>query len=192
IRTLRRLSLVVKVAAPEVPPPGAGLNTVTLDVPTLLMSAAVIWAASCVPLTNVVKRSLPFHRTTEPSTKPVPLMESANATSPLVLLVGEMVVIFDRGTLTARSSEFEMPPPGEGLTTVTGYAPTVTMSAAMICAISLVLSIKVVARALPLNRTTEQLTKLPPLTVSVNPASPAPAFAGENPLIKGKGLSTVK
>ena len=192
MRTLRRLSLIVKVAAPDVPPPGAGLNTVTLDVPTLPMSAAVTCAASCVPPTNVVKRSLPFHRTTEPSTKPVPLMESVNATSPFVLLVGEMAVIVGRGISTARLSEFEMPPPGAGLTTVTGCAPTVAMSAATICAISLVLSINVVARALPSNRTTAPLTKLLPLTVSVNPASPAPAFAGERPLTKGKGFSTVK
>jgi len=35
---------IVKLRAPEVPPPGAGLKTVRLAVPTLAMSAAVIAA----------------------------------------------------------------------------------------------------------------------------------------------------
>ncbi len=38
--------LIVKVRAPEVPPPGAGLNTVTEAVPAVAMSAAVIAAVS--------------------------------------------------------------------------------------------------------------------------------------------------
>ncbi len=42
---------IVKVKAPEVPPPGAGLKTVTLAVPVVPMSDAVIAAVSCVALT---------------------------------------------------------------------------------------------------------------------------------------------
>ena len=38
--------LIVNVAAPEGPPPGVGLNTVTEAVPAVAMSAAVIWACS--------------------------------------------------------------------------------------------------------------------------------------------------
>jgi len=41
--------LVVKVDAGDAPPPGAGLTTVTLAVPPVAMSAAVIAAVSCVP-----------------------------------------------------------------------------------------------------------------------------------------------
>ena len=41
----------------DVPPPGAGLNTVTFAVPAVAMSATVIWAVSCVLLTYVVVRS---------------------------------------------------------------------------------------------------------------------------------------
>ena len=36
--------LIVNVEAPEVPPPGVGLNTVTDAVPAVAMSVAVIWA----------------------------------------------------------------------------------------------------------------------------------------------------
>src|SRR5258708_461022 len=50
---------------PDGPPPGAGLVTVTLNVPAVAMSAAVIDAVSCVALTGVVTRALPLKFTTE-------------------------------------------------------------------------------------------------------------------------------
>jgi hypothetical protein len=64
---------MVKVNEFELPPPGAGLKTVTAAVPAAAMSAAEISAVSAltVPLL-VVGRSLPFQRTTEPATKFVP------------------------------------------------------------------------------------------------------------------------
>ena len=54
-------TLVVKVRAPEMPPPGAALTTVTIAVPTVAMSAAVIAACKLVLETKVVVRELPFH-----------------------------------------------------------------------------------------------------------------------------------
>ena len=65
--------LIVKVCPPDVPPPGAGLNTVTLAVPALAISAAVMLACRDVAETNVVVRSEPFHRTIEPAMKFVPV-----------------------------------------------------------------------------------------------------------------------
>ena len=44
-------ALIVKADAVEVPPPGAGLNTVTWAVPALAMSAAAIAAVNWVALT---------------------------------------------------------------------------------------------------------------------------------------------
>jgi hypothetical protein len=44
-------SFVAKVAAVDVPPPGAGFTTVTLPVPAVAMSAAVIVAVTWVPPT---------------------------------------------------------------------------------------------------------------------------------------------
>jgi hypothetical protein len=53
---------------PEVPPPGAGLVTVTLNVPAVAISAAVMDAVSCAALTNVVVVAVPLKFTTDPET----------------------------------------------------------------------------------------------------------------------------
>jgi hypothetical protein len=60
--------VTVSVALLEVPPPGVGLNTVIVTDPALAMSLASICAVTCVELTTVVVRLLPFARTTEPLT----------------------------------------------------------------------------------------------------------------------------
>ena len=44
---------------------------------------------SLVALTNVVVRAVPFHRTTEPETKPSPLTVSVNAGPPTAALFGD-------------------------------------------------------------------------------------------------------
>jgi hypothetical protein len=53
--------LIVKVWALEVPPPGAGVNTVTWAVPANAMSKAEIAAVNRVEETYVVVRFAPFH-----------------------------------------------------------------------------------------------------------------------------------
>ena len=53
--------MIVKGKADETPPPGAGLDTVTFAVLGAAMSAAVMAALSCVALTKVVVRAVPFH-----------------------------------------------------------------------------------------------------------------------------------
>ena len=52
---------MVKVCAPDVPPPGAGVEMVTLTEPVVTMSALVICAVSWVLDTKVVVRAVPFH-----------------------------------------------------------------------------------------------------------------------------------
>src|SRR5436189_228988 len=56
----------VNVCAAEVPPPGAGVTTVTCGVPAAATSAAAMAAVSWVALTNVVVRVAPFHLTVLP------------------------------------------------------------------------------------------------------------------------------
>jgi hypothetical protein len=85
---------------PEVPPPGAGSVTVTLNEPAVAMSAAVMEAVTCVALTNVVVLDVPLNFTTAPETKFVPFTVSVNAAPPAVALDGERVVIVGNGLLT--------------------------------------------------------------------------------------------
>jgi len=91
------LMIMVKFTAFEVPPPGAGLLTVTAAVPTMAMAAAGMAAVNCVALTNVVLRAVPPKLTTEAATKFVPLIISVKAALPAVALVGEIVVIVGGG-----------------------------------------------------------------------------------------------
>ncbi len=89
--------LTVKVSAGvDVPPPGAGLDTVTVSAPAVAMSAALIAAVICVALTNVVTFALPLKFTTEVFTKFVPFTVSVNAAPPAVAVVGLMVVVVGR------------------------------------------------------------------------------------------------
>ena len=67
----------------DVPLAGEELTTVTLKIPALAKSALLIVAVSCVALTNVVLRELPFHRTVErPLRKPLPVTVRVNPELP--------------------------------------------------------------------------------------------------------------
>src|SRR5882724_10918649 len=91
------LPVMVKVWAFEVPPPGAGLNTVTDAVPTAATSVAGIAAVSCVAETKVVVRLAPFQRTIDPVMKLVPFMVSVNAGPPAAAEVGLKPVVVGTG-----------------------------------------------------------------------------------------------
>ena len=84
--------LIVKGRAPEMPPPGAGFVTVTLAVPAVAMSAAVIPAVSWVALINVVALAAPLNFTIDVDTNPVPFTVKLNPAPPAVALVGEIEV----------------------------------------------------------------------------------------------------
>ena len=81
---------IVKVIAPEVPPPGVGLNTVTEGLPAVAMSLAGIAAVNCAVLTKVVVLATPFQRTCELEMNEEPFTVSVKAPPPAVALVGEM------------------------------------------------------------------------------------------------------
>ena len=81
---------MVNVAAAEVPPPGAGLTTVTLAMPAAAMSVAGIVALSWVGETNAVARAAPFQFTVELLTKLLPLTVKVAAGAPAVALDGLM------------------------------------------------------------------------------------------------------
>jgi hypothetical protein len=80
-------------------------------------------------------------------------------------------------------------PPGTGVKTVTGTDPALARSVAVIAARSWVALTKVVVRAVPFQRTTEELAKPLPFTVSVKPELLAEAVAGERVLATGTGVT---
>src|SRR5262249_28390881 len=84
--------LMVTVRALEVPPPGAGLNTVTCAEPCEPMSAEVIAACNCVLLTKLVLRLLPFHCTTEPVMKFPPFTVSVYPGLPAETALGDRLL----------------------------------------------------------------------------------------------------
>ena len=92
--------LTVNVCALEVPPPGAELVTVMLNVPAVVKSLAGIEAVTWVALTKLVVRGEPLKFTTELLTKLVPFTVSVKSASPTFLLVGEMLVVVGTGLLT--------------------------------------------------------------------------------------------
>src|SRR5207247_10549414 len=93
------VAVIVNVTEPDVPPPGVGLNTVTAAVPVAAMSLAGIAAWSCVLLTNVVVRLLPFQRTTDDARKFVPVTVSVNAPLPTAAVLGGMELAVGTGWL---------------------------------------------------------------------------------------------
>jgi len=129
-------SLIVKVWALEVPPPGAVLNTATVAIPAVAMSAAVIAAVSRVEETYVVVRLVPFHWTTELELKPLPMTVSVNAALPVYAVFGLRPVVVGTGLLVVKVWALEMPPPGAGVNTVTEAVPATAMSEAEIAAVN--------------------------------------------------------
>src|SRR5271154_2305293 len=86
--TALELLVTVKLIAFEVPPPGAGLVTVTADVPAETMLEAGMAAVNCVELTKVVGTAPP-KLTIEDATKFVPLIVSVKAAPPAAAVFGE-------------------------------------------------------------------------------------------------------
>jgi hypothetical protein len=95
--------LIVKVRTLEVPPPGAGLNTVTWAVPADAMSVAGIAAINWIEDTYFVVRFDPFHCTTEPLTNPLPLTVSVKAAPSRVCDDGLRLEIAGTGLLIVKA-----------------------------------------------------------------------------------------
>jgi hypothetical protein len=150
--------LIVNVWEADVPPPGVGVKTVTGTVPPAAISLALICAVSCVLLTKVVVRLLPFQRTTDVIAKFVPVAVSVKAAPAAAALVGEIELSVGTGfvAVIVNVTEPEVPPPGVGLKTVTAAVPVAAMSLAGIAACSVVLLTNVVVRLLPFQRTTDE------------------------------------
>jgi len=106
------------VAATEIPPPGDGFCTVIRLAELPAKSAAGTVVFTSVALTNVVLSAAPFQATTENATKPDPLTAITVSPVPARTLAGFMLLMAGTGLLTEKSTPGDVPPPGDGLTTV--------------------------------------------------------------------------
>jgi hypothetical protein len=82
----------ISVFGSEAVPPGTGVVTEIASDPAVAMSEAGIDAKSCVALTNVVNRELPFTFTTALGANPPPFTVKVNAGPPVATTEGEMEV----------------------------------------------------------------------------------------------------
>jgi hypothetical protein len=176
-----------------VPPPGVGVNTVTVAVPAEATSAAGTVALSCVAETYVVVRLVPFHLTTEDEMKLFPVTANVNEELPTAADEGLIDKVTGRGLLLeviVNVNPDEVPPPGVGLNTVTVAVPPDAISAAGTVAVNLAAETYVVVRLVPFHLTTDDEIKLLPFTVNVNEDPPAAAEDGLNEVATGTGLLT--
>ncbi|HVN79624.1 MAG TPA: hypothetical protein VMW38_11555, partial [Terriglobia bacterium] len=85
--------MIVKVTALEVPPPGAGVNTVMVAVPVCGSSVGVRVAVNLAEVTNFVVKSLLFQRITDPLVKLLPLTVKVILVLPAAPESGEILEI---------------------------------------------------------------------------------------------------
>ena len=95
------------------------------------------------------------------------------------------MVTIDVASLMVKVRGFDRPPPGFGLNTLTSPVPVNSMKVEGIGVCSWVLLTNVVDWFCPSQRTTEDETKLLPLTVKVKPGSPAAALLGTSKSSEG-------
>ncbi len=126
------------------------LAAVMLALPALAIKLAGTAAVSCVALTNVVVRPVPFHCTVAVERKPVPLTVNVNAAPPAVADVGLRLVIATAvGALMGNVSAVEALPPV--FVTVILALPTLAIRLAGTAAVSCVELPNVVVSAVPLH-----------------------------------------
>lgn len=136
------------------PPPGAGVVTVTSTLPADATSAAGIAAEILVALTNVVASALPLKFTTDFATKFVPFTVSVNAAPPAACAVPKVVIVgagVEEEFTVKICGGADGPVVGAGFVTVTLGVPAAAMSEASIEAVTFELLTNDVVRLAPWN-----------------------------------------
>ena len=178
------------VCGAVVPPPGAGLNTVSCAAPGVATSAAAMLTASRDALRRVVGRSAPFQRTTALVANPLPYTIRVKPEPPAAAPYEERSVAAGTGFITVSGDAFEVPPPGAGFTTARLSVPAAVRSFAARVTRSCPPDSSTVGRAEPFRRASEPVTNPVPFTVTSRVAEPARACAGVSEATVGTGLFT--
>jgi len=88
--TLLGAGVIVKVRLPDVPPPGVLVKTTTVAVPGLTIRPDGTIAVMLLTLRKVVTSALPFHSTSEPGEKFLPVTVRLNVVPPACVIVGDI------------------------------------------------------------------------------------------------------
>ena len=141
----------------------------TVAEPPAATSLPEMDAVNRFPFWKVVGRLAPFHRTIELEMNPEPVTERVKAALPAMAEDGSINPMDGTGfgATIVNDTEFDVPPPGLGLKTVTLAEPALATSPVSIDAVNWLPFAKVVARSAPFHRTTEPEIKPEPVTVRV-------------------------
>jgi hypothetical protein len=138
-----------KIAGAEVPPPGAGFCTTIRLAELPVRSAAGSVAVTSVLLTSVVTSGALFQMATEAARKLFPFTSRVVAVAPAVTFAGVTLVIVGAGLFTEKSIAADVPPPGDGFTTVNfAIVPFASLLAASVT-LTLVVELYVVTIGAP-------------------------------------------
>jgi hypothetical protein len=181
----------------DVPPFGgagggaAGLVTAIDKVPAVARSVVVRFTCRLVLLMKFVERFVLFTDTTDCGANLVPLMSTFSPGVPARIVVGEIEVIvgtlLGAGVIVKVSEVADVPPPGEGVKTVTVAVPGVAIRAAGTCVVASLVLRKFVTSGVPFHSTAPPGEKLLPITVRVNAVSPACFVVGDIDFSDGFG-----
>ncbi len=160
--------LMGNVAAADGLPPV--FVTVTLALLALAIRLAATAAVNCVELTKVVVSGVPFHCTTAPARKFVPLTVSVNAAPPAVAEIGLRLVMVGVGAVSGNAIAADGLPPV--LIAVIFALPALAIKLAGTAAVNCVELTNVVVSAVPFHWTVAPDRKLVPLTVRVKAVPP--------------------
>ena len=157
------------------------------------MSVAVIAAVNRPAFPKVVGRSAPFQRNLDGPHEIGAVHGEREAIPPAGVLVGASDVSAAPGSpaLMVNDTAFEVPPPGAGVTTVTGTLPCICgdWRSPESPAVTRPALTNVVVRSAPFQWTLELPTKLLPFTVSVKPFPPAGVLVGASEVSAGTGFA---
>jgi hypothetical protein len=92
VGTLLGAGVIVKVRLPDVPPPGEVVKTTTVAVPGLTIRIDGTMAVILLTLRKVVTSAFPFHSTTEPGEKLLPVTVKLNVVPPATAVVGDIAL----------------------------------------------------------------------------------------------------
>ena len=129
-----------------------------------------------------------FHCTVDPATKPLPLILTAVAPAPAVVLSGVRLAITGTGLFTWNVNRCEVPPPGVGFITEIFAVVAVARSLAERDTCNCVLLTKVVGRDESFSSTTEVEINPDPSTVTCEELAPTVRDPGEAELTVGTGF----